>query len=175
MASEDSDQLWSGLLAIHRLRELHDVGEPIRTQMPTRRYELETSSERRKVLPFRRAQRVRPEERDDRPEQVVATAHDIPMKVLSVVVPAPIDQHLANTEELTKVVEAVDALGALRDHELVEHLIAGSVSASARSRVLANEADREASFSVYKASNPASPEQSFLLVFRTDRIVTAHE
>jgi hypothetical protein len=56
----------------------------------------------------------------------------------------------------------------------MSHLVAGSVAASARPAALADEADREASFSVYKTNNPAFLPQPFLLVFRTVRIVTAH-
>ena len=74
-----------------------------------------------------------------------------------------------------KRVEASDARFALRDSKAVSHLVAGSVAAPARSIWLSNEADREAPFSVYKTNNPASPDQPFLLVFRTDRIVTAHD
>ena len=56
----------------------------------------------------------------------------------------------------------------------MRYLIAGFVAASLRSAWLPNEADGEASFSVYKTNNPASLDQPFLLIFRTDRIVTAH-
>ena len=70
--------------------------------------------------------------------------------------------------------QARHALRALRDHKLVSHLVAGSVAVSAEPAVLADEADREATFSVYKTNNPAFLPQPFLLVFRTDQIVTVH-
>jgi len=81
---------------------------------------------------------------------------------------------LSDPEELLQLFEADQALRALRDGKLVSNLIAGSVAASARPAALADEADREASFSVYKTNNPAFLPQPFLLVFRTVRIVTAH-
>ena len=57
----------------------------------------------------------------------------------------------------------------------MRYLIAGPVAAPALPIRLPDEADREASFSVYKTNNPAAKlDQPFLLVFRTDRIVTAH-
>jgi hypothetical protein len=68
-------------------------------------------------------------------------------------------------------VEARRAARPLSDHELVRDLPAGSVSASTPAAVLANESDREASFSVYKTNNPATPDQSFLLIFRITRHV----
>jgi hypothetical protein len=62
---------------------------------------------------------------------------------------------------------------ALRNRELVRNLIARLVAGSAFPATLADEADREASFSVYKTNNPAKLDQPFLLVFRTVRLVTA--
>ena len=54
----------------------------------------------------------------------------------------------------------------------MSHLIAGFVAFPARPIWLSDEADGEASLSVYKANNPAKLNQSFLLIFRTERIVT---
>src|SRR5262249_29475509 len=55
--------------------------------------------------------------------------------------------------------------------ELMRDLPAGLVGASTSSAALAHEADREASFSVYKTNNPATSDQSFLLIFRLTRHV----
>ena len=57
------------------------------------------------------------------------------------IVPAPVDKHLADSEELLEVPEAPDALRALRHGELVEHLIADSVAGSASTAGLADETD----------------------------------
>ncbi len=54
----------------------------------------------------------------------------------------------------------------------MEHLIAGRVACSARPARLPDEANGEASLSVYKAENPAKRNQSFLLIFRTRHVVT---
>ena len=89
-----------------------------------------------------------------------------------VVVP-PIRDDLSDAEELTELVQRVDALRALRHCELVSNLVAGSVSAAVRTACLPHEADREASFSVYKTDHPATElDQPFLLVFRTRHVVT---
>jgi hypothetical protein len=50
-------------------------------------------------------------------------------------------------------------------------LPAGLVAVPGTPAGLANETDREASFSVYKTNNPATPDQSFLLIFRITRHV----
>lgn len=55
------------------------------------------------------------------------------------------------------------------------HLITGSVAASIRLTLLLGETDREAPLSVYKTNYPANPDQPFLLIFRTARIVTARD
>ena len=87
-----------------------------------------------------------------------------------IVVPLVLE-HLTDTEELAELVEARNAARALRDDELMRDLPAGLVGAPSSSADLANEADREASFSVYKTNNPAIPDQSFLLIFRITRHV----
>ena len=52
--------------------------------------------------------------------------------------------------------------------------LAKPVAVSALPIMLSDEADREASFSVYKPNYPAKLNQPFLLIVRTVRIVTAH-
>jgi hypothetical protein len=59
------------------------------------------------------------EERDDRSEELVALAHDVSVQVLPVVVIPPVDDHLTDTEEVTKLVEHSKALLALSHRELV--------------------------------------------------------
>src|ERR1700733_1920802 len=117
---------------------------------------------------------MRPKERNDRVDQIRPSAHHIAIQVLAVVVVPLVSEHLSHPEEALELRQARHTLRALRDRELMSHLIAGSVAASARSTTLANETDREATFSVYKTNNPAFLPQPFLLVFRTVRIVTAH-
>ena len=83
-----------------------------------------------------------------------------------------IRDHTADTKELTQTFETRDARSALRDREFVRHLETGGVASSARTVWLPYEADREASFSVYKTDHPATElDQPFLLVFRITRHV----
>jgi hypothetical protein len=64
-------------------------------------------------------------------------------------------------------------LRRLRDRELVRDLETSLVASPPRTVCLPHEADREASFSVYKTDHPATElDQPFLLVFRTRHIVT---
>ncbi len=56
----------------------------------------------------------------------------------------------------------------------MRHLVAGPVAFTAHPVLLPDEADGEATLSVYKTNNPAKSDQPFLLIARTGRIVTAH-
>jgi hypothetical protein len=119
MASEDSDEVVPGFLPIHRLHDLDDVGKTSTREVMTNRHHLDARSELLEVEPFRRAQRVRTEERDDTVEQLLSRVHGVEMHVLPVVVRPPVDVHLSHSEELTQLVEARSAGGALHDHEVV--------------------------------------------------------
>jgi hypothetical protein len=67
----------------------------------------------------------------------------------------------------------VSAARALRHDEVMRDLVSGLVASSPRPVWLPNEADREASFSVYKTDHPTTElDQPFLLVFRTRHFVT---
>ena len=89
------------------------------------------------------------------------------------VVPPTIHIHPTHSEELAQLLQAADATRALHHDEVVRDLVSGRVAASTWSVWLPNQADREASFSVYKTDHPATElERSFLLVFRTRHFVT---
>ena len=173
MASEDSDQLGPVLSPVHRLRDLSDLHQPIAGEVATVVDHPDDLGELLEVRTLRRTQRIGLEERYDRVYKIYPLPNDEAMHGLAVVVVPPVDDHAAHTEERLELFEAPNAGCTLSDGELMSHLPAGSVAASASSTSLADEADREASFSVYKTKNPTDPDQPFLLVFRTDRIVTA--
>ena len=89
------------------------------------------------------------------------------------VVTPPVDVHPSHSEELAQLLETVNATGALCHDEVVRYLVSGRVASSARTVWLPHEANREASFSVYKTDHPATElDQPFLLVFRTRHVVT---
>jgi len=94
--------------------------------------------------------------------------------LLMIIVPS-VDADGANVKEALQIMQGIDAFGTLHNHETVGHLKSGFVAFSARSIRLMNEADGEASLSVYEADYPASPDQPFLLIFRTVQIVTARD
>jgi hypothetical protein len=176
MVSEDSDQLVPGLLAVHGLGDLRDLHETVPGEVTPVVDHPDDLRELLEVLPLRRLKRIALEERDDPLDEVHPPPHDVAVQMLAVVVVPPIGDHGAHPEELTELMEAPDARCTLRHRELMSNLPSGSVAAPVFAACLADEADREASFSVYETDDPATElDQPFLLIVRTDRIVTAHE
>ena len=141
MASEDSDQLSPGLLAVHGLCDLGDTDEPFVAQVHAVIDQLDTPRELLEVPLLRGMHRVSPEERNDPLDQVDAFTHDISVQVLAVVVVPTVRYDLAHPEERSELVKAVDALRSLRYGELMSHLIASSVAGSALPARLPDKAD----------------------------------
>ena len=173
MASEDSDQFVPGLLVIHGLRDSSDLDETAWRPVPTTRNHLHTRREPLEVLLLRTLQRMLAKKRNDPLREIRPLRHDVLAQVLPVIVLTPVDNDPSAPEELTELLEAVEALHPLRHDKPVTHLIAGSVASPARAVLLPHETDREASFSVYKADHPTTKlDQPFLLIVRTRHVVT---
>ena len=173
MASEDSDELVPGFFPVHRLDDLRDFDQTFGRFVPTDGDQLDAANELFEVQLFRASHRISLEERDDRLNEIRATTHDIAIHMFPVVVIPPVWNDVADAELLTETFEARDAGGALRNRELVRHLETGPVASPPHAVRLPHEANREASFSVYKTDHPATElDQSFLLVFRTRHVVT---
>ncbi len=172
MASEDSDQLSPGLLAIHRLDDFGDIRKTSIGPMDTTVDHLNTASELFEISLLRRTHRMSRKEGNDYLNQIFSPTHRVAIQVLLVVVVPSIDEHATHSKETHQIVETRDALCALRHRELVRHLIAGLVAFPIRPVWLPNETDGEAPLSVYKTNYPAESNQPFLLVFCTHRIIT---
>jgi len=90
-----------------------------------------------------------------------------------VVVVSLVQIDLTNPKEVLQLAQTRKALCALCDRELMRHLDAGPVTLAISSLGLTDEVDRKATFSIHKTNNPTDLNQSFLLIVRTSRIVTA--
>ena len=156
MASEDTDELMSGLPAIHGLSDLRDLDETFGRLVPACGDDLHAVRELLEVLLLGASHRILREERNYRLQQIATSPYGVAEHVLPMVVVPPVRDHIAYTEELTKCLETREARDTLRDRELVRDLESGSVAASARTALLPHEADREASFSVYKTDHPTT-------------------
>ena len=89
------------------------------------------------------------------------------------IVVSPVGDYATHIGEIPKLVKDTRrSLRPARHRELVRHLLAGLVAFSTDPTFLSDEADGEASLSVYKTNDPAKLHQSFLLISCTRHIVT---
>jgi len=95
--------------------------------------------------------------------------------MLLVVVVSPVYVHAPSLEEASHLLEAAGATCPLRHDKPMEHLEAAPVAPSPSPIRLFDETDGEAAFPIHEADHPVSTDWPFLLVFRTGRIVTAHD
>src|SRR6266516_7738586 len=99
MASEDSDQVGSGLPAVHRLSYLDDVDQALTGEVMTLFDRANAKGEAIEVDTLCRPQRERLEEWDDLCKEIAPLPHDVPLQVSVMVVVASVDQHLTDPEE----------------------------------------------------------------------------
>src|SRR5438876_931394 len=76
MASEDSDELVSGLAMVHRLCNLGDLDETLTGQMPFGSDDVHTPRELLEIMPLRGAKRILTEERNDHLHEIRATSDE---------------------------------------------------------------------------------------------------
>ena len=86
MASEDSDELVTGLLVIHHLGDASDLDKTVPRQVPTRLDHIHARREALEVEPFRGTKREISEEWNYRPHEMVALRYDVLAQVLLVLV-----------------------------------------------------------------------------------------
>ena len=108
MASEDSDELLPGLSVVHRLSNLRDLDEPFWTEMLPSVCQFDTESELLEVQLFRGSERMRPEERDDRLQQLRSSFHDELAQVFPMVVVSSVNEDPTHAEELAKLLDGAE-------------------------------------------------------------------
>jgi hypothetical protein len=114
------------------------------------------------------------EERDYDFDELREPTNSILQEILTVVVVPSVAVDATDAEELLELLERCRACHTLSHDESMDHLVAGSVAGPSRPIGLTNEANGEASFSVYETNDPAGGDQPFLLIARTVQIITAH-
>ena len=165
MVSEDSQDLgW--LSVIHRLGDLRDLDDSWHREVPTELHQFDDSSELLEVISLRRSQGMFLEERHDHGTKILEPLHAIPKHILPVIVVSAVAIDLATTEEPNHLLQDVTARRSLSDGKLGTNLppqghLAASVDGNAKT-----------AFAVDESHDPSDGRESFLLVFRTSRIVT---
>jgi hypothetical protein len=166
MVSEDSQDLgW--LSMVHRLCDLRDLDDPRHREMPSEFHQLDDLSELLEVVSLRRSQGMLPEEWNDDGAEVIEPPDAIPEHIFPVIVVPAVAIHLATSEEPNHVLQDAAARGSLGDGKLWSNLPPqGHLAASV-------DGNAETALSVDESHDPSDGRESFLLVFRTSRIVTA--
>jgi len=172
MASEDSDQILPGCLPVHRFDNLSDLNQTFDIKMPIIRDQLHAACELLKVPLLRRPKRIILEERNYRPYKIVSSVHDELAQMLAMVILTRVDINPPHPKEALELLQRGPAADTLRHDKPMRDLVPGSVASAIPPAWLPDESDGEASLSVYKASNPAKLNQSFLLIACTRHIVT---
>src|SRR5215207_362467 len=139
MASEDSDQVRTGLPAIHGLRDLDDLQQSLAGPVEPFVDHIHAARELLEVRTLGRPERIPLEERNDVFEEIVAALHHVLRHVLTIVVVTRVRVDPAGAaEEVPKTFQALPAAHALRDHEPMSDQIAELVGAPARPASLAD-------------------------------------
>ena len=172
MASEDSDQLTSGCLPVHRFDDPRDCDQTVDIEMPAGGDQPHATRELLKVALLPTAKRMSLEERNYRSHELVASIYDELAKVLAMIVLTLVHVDAPHTEEALQLFERGTPRDTLRHNEPMRNLVPSFVAPAIRSTWLPNEPDGEAPLSVNKAGNPAKLNQPFLLVVCTHDIVT---
>ena len=165
MVSEDSQDLgW--LSVVHRLRDLRNLNDSRHGEVPPELHQLDDTSEFLEVVPLRGSQGMLPEERHDHGAEVIEPLHAIPVHVFPMIVVPAVAIDLAASEEPNHVLQDGAARGTLSDGKFGSNLppqghLAASVDGNAETALPVNE-----------SHDPSDGRESFLLVFRTSRIVT---
>lgn len=128
MVSEDSDSLGSVFPPIHRCRQCCDSFEPLVGEVIALCHPLHTLSELLEIFPFCGLKWIGSEKRDDYLEQLVASAHNIAVKVFLVIIFASVGGNLTDAKELFELLQGVQTALALSHSKLVEHLYSNFVA-----------------------------------------------
>lgn len=166
MASEDS-QRRGWLPEVHGLSDRRDLGQSFLAEMATKMHELHDPGELLEVVSLRSSQAIALEERHDPVSQVLKSVHAVHEEVLSVVVTAVVPVHPSTPEVIDQVLEHARTGGTLHHEKPWLDLPSKS-----HRRVPLDRA-AEAALTIDKTDDPSVGKESFLLVFRTARIVTA--
>jgi hypothetical protein len=128
MVSEDSDSLGAVFPPIHRCRQLCDSIKPLTCKVVALCHPFYALSEFLEVIPFRRLQRMFFKERDDDFKKLTASAYNIAIEVLLVVVLTAVDDNSTDAKELVELSQGFQATLALSHGKLVEHLYSDFVA-----------------------------------------------
>ena len=166
MVSEDSQRL-GRFPMIHRLGDLRDLDDAKHVQMSAELHQPNDSAEFLEVNSLRGSKWVLPEERYDLRPEIFESIDVVPEEILTVIVSSSIAIDLAASEEAHQILQSITAGLSLYDIERRSYLPFES------HLVTSIDGAAETALSIHEAHHPSDGGESFLLVFRTCRVVTA--
>lgn len=145
-----------------------NLSEPIGLEVPPAGDDLHRPLEGLEVAPLCGHEWMCFEERDNDPVQLCSPLDRVSRKRLTVIVSASLNDDSPTAEVLSHQLEGLHRSERLGDRELVLDLPAEAAPCVLHDR------DREAAFTIGEAGYPLRGTWPFLLIARTEQIVTAH-
>ena len=109
VVSEDSDNFGSWLFMIHGFGDFDDLDQPTPCEMNTRLHQPHTCCKLQEVALLGSSQRLPIKERNDGLHQLFPGSNTVPIHMFFVVVVSLVDVDTANTKELHKQLQTIDA------------------------------------------------------------------
>ncbi len=153
---------------VHRLRDPCDVAEPVHREVDLPAHQPHDRREASELITLRRSQWMCFEKRDDRLDEITERPDAVAVQVFPVVVVASVATDVAASEEPLQLVQDMHAPRPLHHAEVGLDLPAEPTAAVPEDR------NAEAALAVDEADDPLLESWPFLLIGRTDRIVTVH-
>lgn len=117
MASEDSDQLGSGLTAIHGLSDFSYLRQTLAGKVGVCLHHLKHPYKLLEVVPLRSAKRILAEEGNDCLYKIQSIRNHVLMHMLAMIIVSRVAVYVADLEELLEFFETTNATSSLRHDE----------------------------------------------------------
>jgi hypothetical protein len=153
---------------VHRLRDMSDLDQTGHREMATFDHQPHDAGKPAELIAFCRSQWVRLEKRNDADDKIIEGPDVVAVQVFPVVVVAAIAADTPTSEEQLQLVQYLHRPLALNHRELRLDLPAEAT------RGVPEDRNAEAALAVDEADDPLLESWPFLLIGRTERIVTAH-
>jgi hypothetical protein len=160
-------QHFGWLASIHCLRNGRDLKDPFHGVVRSSTHQINNHRELVEVFPFRGSQAVLLKERNNHFAQVHQPSNSVSAHIVSVIIIAPIDGYAAATEIALQPFQNISTSSGLDDREFRLYL------PPERRLSVSKDGTAETALPIYEAGNPPTVPESFLLIFRTQCIVTA--
>ena len=153
---------------VHRLCDACALAEPVHREMDSLAHQPHDFRKSDELIALCRSQWMCFEERDDRSDEITERPAAVAVQILPMIIVTSVATNMAAPEEPLQLVQNVHTPRSLDHTEVRLYLPAESTA------VVSKDRNTEAAFTVDEADDPLLESWPFLLIDRTDRIVTAH-